>query len=441
MIIQHNMQSENGNGIFKRVNRDKRRESERLASGYRINRAADDAAGLAISEKLRTQIRGLSRAGDNIQDGISLLQTADGALGEISNVIHRMRELCVQGANDTNAEEDREAIQQEMNQMSQCIDDILEHTEFNTMKILRLGDAYIDYVETVIGTLPPNVTLSSNVLQSGALSPSSPSRPPANNYAFATIDFSALKTAADVQTLLDTGFHTTCCTCDNKYNIRFVNNGSTPSQNVGRNPVFDVNIQGLTSGAAVVNAIVRTVRTNHFTEFMVDPTDRGKLVIYDYRPGQQPYPTQNRGIVEPQLIHTDAVITDPGGLQIQVGPNAGQLVPLELPTLSSAILGVDMLNVNNNMIANHSLEQADEALAMLNLERSRIGALQNRLEYAYNYAMNAEENQQAAESRIRDADMADEMVAFSAKDILAQVAQSMIAQSNNRPETVLALLR
>ena len=135
------------------------------------------------------------------------------------------------------------------------------------------------------------------------------------------------------------------------------------------------------------------------------------------------------------------MITDPGGLQIQVGPNAGQLVPLELPTLSSAILGVDMLNVNNNMIANHSLEQADEALAMLNLERSRIGALQNRLEYAYNYAMNAEENQQAAESRIRDADMADEMVAFSAKDILAQVAQSMIAQSNNRPETVLALLR
>ena len=132
------------------------------------------------------------------------------------------------------------------------------------------------------------MTLSSNVLQSGALSPSSPSRPPANNYAFATIDFSALKTAADVQTLLDTGFHTTCCTCDNKYNIRFVNKSSTPSQNVGRNPVFDVNIQGLTNGEAVVDAIVRTVRTNHFTEFMVDPADHGKLIIYDYRPGQRP---------------------------------------------------------------------------------------------------------------------------------------------------------
>ena len=124
MVIQHNMQSENGNGIFKRVNRDKRRGTERLSTGYRINRAADDAAGLAISEKLRTQIRGLSKAGDNIQNGISLLQTADGAMREISNVIHRMRELCVQGANDTNAEADRDAIQQELNQMSQCIDDI-----------------------------------------------------------------------------------------------------------------------------------------------------------------------------------------------------------------------------------------------------------------------------------------------------------------------------
>lgn len=439
MIIQHNMQAENGSGIFKRVNRDKKRDSERLSSGYRINRSADDAAGLAISEKLRTQIRGLSKAGDNIQDGISLLQTADGALSEISNVIHRMRELCVQGANDTNADEDRNAIQQELNHMSQCIDDILEHTEFNTMKILRLGDAYIDYVETVIGTLPPNVTLSSNILQSGALSPPGPGRPPAN-YAFATIDFSALKTAADVQTLLDTGFYTTCCTCDNKYNIRFVNNSSTPSQNVGRNPVFDVNIQGLTSGADVVNAIVRTVRTNHFTEFMVDPADRGKLIIYDNRPGQQPYPAQDRGVVEPQLIHTDAVINDPGGLQIQVGPNAGQLVPLNLPTLSSAILGVDMLNVGNNMVANRALELADEALDMLNFERSKIGALQNRLEYAYDYAMNAEENQQAAESRIRDADMADEMVAYTTKDILEQVAQSMIAQSNRKPEMVLSLL-
>ena len=253
MVIQHNMQSENGNGIFKRVNRDKRRGTERLSTGYRINRAADDAAGLAISEKLRTQIRGLSKAGDNIQNGISLLQTADGAMREISNVIHRMRELCVQGANDTNAEADRDAIQQELNQMSQCIDDILEHTEFNTMKILKLGDAYIDYIETVVGKLPPNVKMPDNLLQIGPL----PSFPAGISYASAVVDFSAITSAADVQALVDTGFYTTCCTCDNKYNIRFVDNGSEPSKNVGRNPVFDVNIHGMTNGADVVKAIVQ----------------------------------------------------------------------------------------------------------------------------------------------------------------------------------------
>lgn len=314
MVIQHNMQSENGNGIFKRVNRDKRRGTERLSTGYRINRAADDAAGLAISEKLRTQIRGLSKAGDNIQNGISLLQTADGAMREISNVIHRMRELCVQGANDTNAEADRDAIQQELNQMSQCIDDILEHTEFNTMKILKLGDAYIDYIETVVGKLPPNVKMPDNLLQIGPL----PSFPAGISYASAVVDFSAITSAADVQALVDTGFYTTCCTCDNKYNIRFVDNGSEPSKNVGRNPVFDVNIHGMTNGADVVKAIVQSVKTNHFTRFMADPADGGKLIVYDYRPGQTPNEPLDRGILKPELIRTETVITDPGNMQIQV---------------------------------------------------------------------------------------------------------------------------
>lgn len=317
MVIQHNMQAQNGSRTFKKVNRQKGRESERLGSGYRINRAADDAAGLSMSEKLRTQIRGLSKAEDNIQNGISLLQTADGALGEVTNVVQRMRELCVQGANDTYVEADREAIQKELNELSDCIDNILEYTEFNTMKILKLGEASINYIETVVGTLPTNVTVSGD-LQPAPLPPMGTTF----NYSFATIDFSSLQSAADVQTLIDTGFHTTCCTCDNKYNIRFTNNQSDPSVNVGRNPVFDVNITGITSGAGVVNAIVNRVNTNHFTKFMADPTNSAKLIVYDYRPGQVPYIPQNRGIVKPELIRTDARIDDPANIQIQAGANA-----------------------------------------------------------------------------------------------------------------------
>ncbi len=436
MVIQHNMQAQNGSRTFKKVNRQKGRESERLGSGYRINRAADDAAGLSMSEKLRTQIRGLSKAEDNIQNGISLLQTADGALGEVTNVVQRMRELCVQGANDTYVEADREAIQKELNELSDCIDNILEYTEFNTMKILKLGEASINYIETVVGTLPTNVTVSGD-LQPAPLPPMGTTF----NYSFATIDFSSLQSAADVQTLIDTGFHTTCCTCDNKYNIRFTNNQSDPSVNVGRNPVFDVNITGITSGAGVVNAIVNRVNTNHFTKFMADPTNSAKLIVYDYRPGQVPYIPQNRGIVKPELIRTDARIDDPANIQIQAGANAMQLVKMDLPTLSSAILGVDLLGVESNLIANNSLERVDMALEDLNGERSKIGALQNRLEYAYSYAENAEENQQAAESLLRDNNMAESMMKFVSTDILSQVSQSMISQANQNSDTVLSLLR
>lgn len=438
MVIQHNMQAQNGNRIFKKVNREKGRESERLGSGYRINRAADDAAGLSMSEKLRTQIRGLHKAEDNIQNGISLLQTADGALGEVTDIVQRMRELCVQGANDTYVEADREAIQKELYELSNCIDDILEYTEFNTMKILKLGEAYIDYRETIVGTLPSNVTVSGN-LQSGSFPPLSTAL--GVTYSFAAIDFSSLQTAADVQTLIDTGFHTTCCTCDNKYNIRFTNNQSTPSVNVGRNPVFDVNISGITNGAGVVNAIVNSVRTNHFTEFMANPQNSSVLYIYDNRWGQTPDIAHNRGIVKPELIRTDAVIDDPANLQIQAGANAMQLIQMDLPTLSSAILGVDLLGVENNFIANNSLERVDMALEDLNGERSKIGALQNRLEYAYSYAENAEENQQAAESLLRDNNMAESMMKFVSADILSQVSQSMISQANQNSETVLSLLR
>lgn len=137
MVIQHNMQAMNGNRMLGKSTRTMRKSTEKLSSGYRINRAADDAAGLAISEKMRGQIRGLDRSVENVEDGISLVQTADGAMAEIEDMVHRMRELSVQAANDTNTTEDREEIQQEINQLSQEITRISDTTEFNTMKILK----------------------------------------------------------------------------------------------------------------------------------------------------------------------------------------------------------------------------------------------------------------------------------------------------------------
>ena len=136
MIIQHNMQAANGNRMLGKVVTDQAKSTEKLSSGYRINRAADDAAGLSISEKMRGQIRGLNQASTNAQDGISLIQTAEGALNETHSILQRMRELSVQSANGTETNDDREAIQDEISQLQDELDRIADTTEFNTMKLL-----------------------------------------------------------------------------------------------------------------------------------------------------------------------------------------------------------------------------------------------------------------------------------------------------------------
>lgn len=151
MIIQHNIQAMNGNRMLGRSTQKLRKSTEKLSSGYRINRAGDDAAGLAISEKMRGQIRGLDRGTENVEDGISLIQTADGAMAEIHDMVHRMRELSVQAANDTNTTEDREDIQEEINQLSKEITRISDTTEYNTMKILK-GDT-IEVAKSKTGSL------------------------------------------------------------------------------------------------------------------------------------------------------------------------------------------------------------------------------------------------------------------------------------------------
>lgn len=137
MVVQHNLSASNASRRYKAVVRDTQKNSEKLSSGYRINRAADDAAGLSISEKMRYMIRGLGKASKNAEDGISLLQTAEGALGEMHNTMHLMRELAVQAANDTNTSVDRQALQKEIDNLISEIDKIADDTEFNTMKLLN----------------------------------------------------------------------------------------------------------------------------------------------------------------------------------------------------------------------------------------------------------------------------------------------------------------
>ena len=272
MIIQHNMASANTNRQLGITTGNLAKSTEKLSSGYRINRAGDDAAGLSISEKMRGQIRGLDQASTNAQDGISLIQTAEGALNETQSILQRMRELAVQASNDTNVGEDRTAVKNELDALSAEVDRIAKETQFNTKNLLT---------------------------------------------------------------------------------------GSFKNQN------------------------------------------------------------------------------------LQVGANAKQSISFSIGSMGAAALSVTTakLVVSTYSTATATISTIQTALNKVSKERSALGALQNRLEHTIANADNTSENLQAAESRIRDVDMAKEMVKYSKDNILQQAAQSMLAQANQSTQGVLSLLQ
>ena len=270
MRIQHNISALNTHRNLSFNNTQAGKSLEKLSSGYKINRAGDDAAGLAISEKMRGQIRGLDMATKNAQDGISLIQTAEGALNESHAILQRMRELAVQAANDTNVDSDRMALQREFDQLVAEIDRIATTTEFNTQKLLD-------------GTF------------------------------------------------------------------------------------------------------------------------------------------------------TDKVF--------QIGANSGQTITVAIASMNANVLGVDGLTLDTSDQAQATITAVEEALTTVSEERSKLGAIQNRLEHTINNLGTTSENLTAAESRIRDTDMAKEMMNFTKNNILMQAAQSMLAQANQQPQGVLQLLQ
>lgn len=271
MIINHNMMAANAlrnSGINSNA---ASKSMEKLSSGLRINRAGDDAAGLSISEKMRAQIRGLNQASTNSQDGISMVQTAEGALNETQNILQRMRELAVQAANGTNVTEDRSAIKAEIDQLSSEIDRIANNTEFNTQKLFNVAN--------------------------------------------------------------------------------------------------------------------------------------GKTVTF------------------------------------QVGANSGQVISVKFSSMTATSLTVNNISVATSSSASNSISTINAAIVAVSTQRSTLGAVQNRLEHTISNLDNASENLTAAESRIRDVDMAEEMSEYSKNNILQQAAQAMLAQANQQPQNVLQLLR
>jgi len=378
---------------------------EKLSSGLRINRAGDDAAGLAISEKMRGQIRGLDQAARNSQDGISMIQTAEGALNETHSILQRMRELAVQAGNDTNTTGDREEIQKEMNQLTSEINRIGNTTEFNTQKLLngnRTGDA-ADAVPGVAGVK-----------------------------GVSTLDFTTAKAATDLK-------------IDN----------------------VDVNLAGAADVTAAVDILKNTATLKDKYEFEVDGTN----IKITQKVGD-PTATVIAGTSVTSAKVTDGVAevketpAKEGKARLQVGANANQSMVIDIADMRANILGISgkvgeagftaentvndgtkdvneeaALSVATHELASNAVTKLDAALRSVSSERSKLGAMQNRLEHTINNLGTSSENLTAAESRIRDVDMAKEMMTFSKNNILSQAAQAMLAQANQQPQGVLQLLR
>ena len=390
--------------------------SSKLSSGLRIKSAKDDAAGLAISEKMRSQIKGLEQANKNIQDGISLVQVTDSALEEIQNVTQRINELSIQSANGSLNNEDRNKIQLEVEQLIDEIVMITNTTEFNGVKVLQGSEHTKILSEQIVGGMPTWVVMPS----SGALDYPSGS----TDHAKATIDFSSL-TSSNSKDLIGNGFFSTCCTCEEKYSIKFTDKYQ---ESTGRpNPVISINITGISTPEALVDEIVKqaTPKLDHFTQVAKDPNNPSKLIIYDNRPGQLPIP-HKYGVLEKGTITTQLIDAKPD-LYIQVGPNSNDSKGLKLPRTFIDSLGLSSVNVKTQENAMQAITLLDKSMSYINNERARMGSYNNTLELSINATFNNQENLLDAESRIRDCDIAKEIMKLSKDKILEQATLSIMS--------------
>lgn len=427
MVIQHNMSAMNANRQLGLVTGSFAKSTEKLSSGYKINRAADDAAGLSISEKMRKEIRGLNRASENIEDGISLCQVADGALNETVDILQRMRELAVQSANGTNSESDRQAIEMEIAQLRNEIDRIAETTKFN------------DAVYPLNAPMTEAIGVPGSNLAGGLLREK-------------TITFKTNRpctyegTRYNIgDTITITGLTTNDCEV-------WVFQGAASNDNWwDSNTHDDDNMKALKISDLKIdenNCLYYLNASNQKMYAVYDPTIpiTGPNDPLAFSPNKLSYyrfitADELAGAPQPSPVtRTDTKYYS--GTSIHAGASASQANKIKVPTVNATCkgLGITGLTVATEDSSTEALDLLDKAISRASSYRSTFGATQNRLEHAKRIDDNTSENTQAAESQIRDTDMATEMVKYSNVNILAQVGQSMLAQANQSNQGVLSLV-
>ncbi|WP_019910370.1 flagellin N-terminal helical domain-containing protein [Paenibacillus sp. HW567] len=418
MIISHNLTALNTMNKLKQKDLAVSKSLGKLSSGLRINGASDDAAGLAISEKMRGQIRGLNQASRNIQDGISLIQVADGAMQEIHSMLQRMNELAVQASNGTYSGSDRLNIQSEVEQLIEEIDEIAGNTGFNGIKLLNGNNEKTEKTEKTGSVVsvnnPPNnklITISSpvgtsvseilnnlltvfNEAKNGQVGDSDSKR--------VSSKFTLSINNDELSIVCDTG-------------DGFLLSGGSPN-------LF---YQGYIGGSYKYK-FTEFINENDFINIMdIGGANGGDTLKFNFSSISK----------EPEEQKEQK------GLTLQIGANSGETLNIKLPNVTTSAIGISSIDVSTIPNAESSLSSISAAIDKVSAERARMGAYQNRLEHSRNNVVTYAENLTAAESRIRDVDMAKEMMELMKNQIFTQAGQAMLLQTNTQPQAILQLLK
>ena len=457
MVVQHNMQAANANRMLNITSGAQSKSTEKLSSGYRINRAADDAAGLSISEKMRKQIRGLDKASSNAQDGVSSVQTAEGALTEVHSMLQRMNELATQAANGTNSTTDRSAIQDEMDQLTTEIDRVAETTKFNETYLLK-GDkgtkeVYMKGHDAGLnGSLTDNATSATFKVAAGALDAGKSVTIGGKDYTIGATVAEAKKIADDKKTtngakVTVNGVEYTSDGTD----LKDANNNVLDTSKIKAGDIVSDGTKTLT--ASDIDTATGVDKSN---SSVISAAQAVKLMTTELTAANNIGTTKNAATVTAGTYASDtgveftinkgtAEVAEKLSFSLHVGSDADMTnkITVGIETMNSSYLGIKGLNVNDDsgIAATYAVDAISDALQKVSDQRSSLGAVQNRLEHTIDNLDNVVENTTSAESRIRDTDMAKEMVNYSKNNILAQAGQSMLAQANQSNQGVLSLLQ
>lgn len=417
MIINHNLGAINAQRNMGINSGAAAKSMEKLSSGLRINRAGDDAAGLSISEKMRAQIRGLDQASTNAEDGISMIQTAEGALTETHSILQRMRELSVQSANDTNVSTDRAAIQAEMDELTKEVDRIANTTEFNTQKLL---DGSFSGTFQIGANEGQKMDLNIGKMDSASLGLTS------------TVEISETKALTADSNIKD-----------GTYTVEGTDIKDTNGNIVGSTDGTKVNFNG--KDTAFTNTKIGNGATVEIKDGKVTITNKLDTAtaaknLTSLAPGS--YEVKGTNLIKDgELVGT----VDTGNKKIILNDKT-EIAEADLGFADGKLTGGVKFTVNGSDVSTQknaagTIETVNAAIEKVSTQRSKLGAVQNRLEHTVNNLNTSSENLTAAESRIRDTDMASEMSEYSKNNILQQAAQAMLAQAKSAPEQVLQLLR